>query len=146
MYKEAGPVIETPLSGAQSIHDMLIQSWGGVIRVFPAVADAWNDVVFHNLRTEGAFLVSAKRQNGKTVFVRIKSLKGESCIIMPALEGEIQINGSRSFLLEELETGRYSLDLMQGEEAVLWSSNQIPDLTLSPLPAEPEKTNSFGIR
>lgn len=29
MYKEAGPVIETPLSGAQCIHDMLLQSWGG---------------------------------------------------------------------------------------------------------------------
>ncbi|MBU5899388.1 hypothetical protein JVW24_19950, partial [Vibrio cholerae O1] len=36
MYKEAGPVIETPLSGAQCIHDMLLQSWGGKIRIFPA--------------------------------------------------------------------------------------------------------------
>ena len=35
MYKEAGPVIETPLSGAQCIHDMLLQSWGGKIRIFP---------------------------------------------------------------------------------------------------------------
>ena len=34
---ESGPVIETPLSGAQCIHDMLLQSWGGKIRVFPAV-------------------------------------------------------------------------------------------------------------
>jgi len=34
MYKEAGPVIETPLSGAQTIHDMVLQSWGGTIRVF----------------------------------------------------------------------------------------------------------------
>jgi hypothetical protein len=146
MYKEAGPVIETPLSGAQSIHDMLIQSWGGVIRVFPAVADAWSDVVFHNLRTEGAFLVSAKRENGKTVFVRIKSLKGEPCIIMPALEGEIQVSGSRTFRLEKAGAGRYSLDLKQGEEALLWSGNRKPDLTLSPLPAEFGKTNSFGIR
>ena len=27
MYMESGPVIETPLSGAQCIHDMLLQSW-----------------------------------------------------------------------------------------------------------------------
>src|SRR5262249_30910582 len=27
MYKESGPVIESPLSGAQTIHDMLLQSW-----------------------------------------------------------------------------------------------------------------------
>ena len=73
MYKEAGPVIETPLSGAQCIHDMLIQSWGGTIRVFPAVSDVWGNVVFDDLRAEGAFLVSAKRENGKTKFVRIKA-------------------------------------------------------------------------
>src|SRR5205085_11745701 len=28
MYTEAGPVIETPLSAAASIHDMLLTSWG----------------------------------------------------------------------------------------------------------------------
>ncbi|MEA3643662.1 MAG: hypothetical protein VBE63_27590, partial [Lamprobacter sp.] len=77
---------------------------------------------------------------------RIKSLKGEPCIIMPALEGEIQISGGRTFRLEEVATGRYSLDLKPGEEAVLWSGKQMPDLTLSALPAEPGKTNSFGIR
>ena len=40
LYRESGPVIETPLSAAQSIHDMLLQSWGGKLRVFPAVPDA----------------------------------------------------------------------------------------------------------
>jgi len=65
---------------------------------------------------------------------------------MPALEGEIKISGSRTFCLEDAGAGRYSLDLQPGEEAVLWSGNQMPDLTLSPLPAEPGKTNSFGIR
>jgi len=59
MYKEAGPVIETPLSGAQSIHDMIIQSWGGVIRVFPAAPDDWKDIAFHDLRTEVADMVLA---------------------------------------------------------------------------------------
>ncbi|HKL21659.1 MAG TPA: hypothetical protein VJ904_07630, partial [Tichowtungia sp.] len=108
--------------------------------------DAWSDVVFHDLHAEGAFLVSAKRQNDRTVFVRIKSLKGEPCIIMPALEGEIHVSGSRTFRLEEAGAGRYSLDLKAGEEAVLWSGSRMPNLTLSPLPAEPGKTNSFGIR
>jgi hypothetical protein len=27
MYNESGPVIETPLSGAQTMHEMLCQSW-----------------------------------------------------------------------------------------------------------------------
>src|SRR5262249_41200873 len=57
MYTEAGPVIETPLSAARSIQDLLISSWGGTIRVFPGVPDAWKDVTVDRMRTEGAFLV-----------------------------------------------------------------------------------------
>jgi len=54
MYKEgSSPVMETPLSGAQSLHDMLVQSHGATIRVFPAVPEAWDDAVIHELRTEG---------------------------------------------------------------------------------------------
>ena len=149
MYKEAGPVIETPLFGAQSIHDMLLQSWGGAIRVFPAVADAWGDVAFHNLRAEGAFQVSAQRLNGKTVFVRIKSLKGEPCVLIPGLEADVKVAGDRTFTLEKLAAGRYSLDLKQGEEAILWSGDAMPDLTISPISPiakEPGKQNIFGLK
>ena len=70
MYFEAGPVIETPLSAAKSLQDMLLQSWGGLIRIFPAVPAAWLDVTVHDTRTEGAFLVSAVRRDGRTRFVR----------------------------------------------------------------------------
>ncbi|HEU4426994.1 MAG TPA: carbohydrate-binding protein, partial [Pilimelia sp.] len=78
-YTEAGPVVETPLSASQSIHDMLCQSWGGVIRVFPGVPSAWRDVTLHDFRTQGAFLVSAARTGGVTRFVRLRSLAGEPC-------------------------------------------------------------------
>jgi hypothetical protein len=57
MYKESGPVIETPLSAAQSLHDMLVQSWGRVIRLFPAVPAQWADAALRDFRTEGAFLL-----------------------------------------------------------------------------------------
>ncbi len=42
MYKESGPVIETPL--------------------FPAVPAKWADAALRDFRTEGAFLLSASRQ------------------------------------------------------------------------------------
>ena len=66
MYLEAGPVIETPLAAAQAVHEMLLQSWGDTLRVFPAVPAAWKDAAFHDLRAEGAFLVSAVRREGRT--------------------------------------------------------------------------------
>ena len=70
MYVEAGPVIETPLSGAASIQQMLLQSWsmtpfGTHLRVFPGVPDSWKDVSFDKLLAEGAFEVSAVRKTAK---------------------------------------------------------------------------------
>lgn len=70
MYLEAGPVIETPISGAAAIHEMLLQSWtmdplGVCIRVFPSVPDVWKDAVIHNFSAEGGFRVSAVRRGGE---------------------------------------------------------------------------------
>jgi hypothetical protein len=70
MYAEGNPVIESPLSFATSVHDMFLQSWGGKIRVFPATPEKWGDVAFEDLRTQGAFLVSAKKQGGYAVRLR----------------------------------------------------------------------------
>ena len=83
MYRESGPVIETPLSGAQSVLDMLLSSWGDRIRVFPAVPSTWDDVAFHRLVTEGGFQISAVRRSGTTEFVHVRSTAGEPCRIQP---------------------------------------------------------------
>ncbi len=84
MYKEGGgPVIETPLSGVESINYMLLQSWGGIIRVFPAVPERWRDVRFAGMRTEGGFLVSAVRKDGKADYVRVESTCGGRLRIRP---------------------------------------------------------------
>ena len=63
--------IEAQFAAAQAMHEMLLQSWGGIIRLFPAVPPAWSDVRFDELRTEGAYRVSAERREGRTVWVRI---------------------------------------------------------------------------
>ncbi|HEX9107166.1 MAG TPA: hypothetical protein VF832_08055, partial [Longimicrobiales bacterium] len=81
-YAEAGPVIETPLSAATSLQDLVLQSWGGALRVFPAVPAAWSDVSFDRFRGEGAFLVSAVRTGGQTRWVRVQSLAGQPCVVV----------------------------------------------------------------
>ena len=53
------------------ISDMLVQGWGDVIRIFPAIPDLWRDVAFRNLLTEGAFRVSAIYRNNRTVWVQV---------------------------------------------------------------------------
>jgi len=81
-YEGGGQVVETPLSGVESINYLLLQSWGGVIRVFPAVPVRWRNVSFQNFRTEGAFLVSAELKNGVAGEVTIRSEAGKPCTVL----------------------------------------------------------------
>jgi len=157
MYLETSPTLETPLSAAQCLHDMLLQSWGGglddpagawrpVLRVFPAVPPAWADVRFHDLRADGAFLVSAERAAGRTRWVRIRSLAGEPCRIRPALEGEIAVRAARPMSLKPLGNGAYELDLRKGEEAVLYAVREPTAVRIARLPRAPAERNPFGLR
>jgi alpha-L-fucosidase 2 len=59
-----------------AVHEMLLQSWGGRLRIFPALPDAWPKVEFHGLRAEGGWSVSARREAGRTTGVQIKASTG----------------------------------------------------------------------
>ena len=71
LFKYRPFTLEGNFAAAQGVHEMLLQSWGGVVRVFPAVSCEWPDVSFEGLRAEGGLKVSARRQGGETVWVRI---------------------------------------------------------------------------
>jgi alpha-L-fucosidase 2 len=60
------------------VHEMLLQSWGGKLRIFPAVPGQWKDAAFENLRAEGGFIVSARRVAGKTVSVTVTATVDQS--------------------------------------------------------------------
>jgi hypothetical protein len=146
IYYLSTPCIETSLSYNTCVQDMLLQSWGNKIRVFPALPDSWKDVTFHNFRAEGGFLISASRKNGVTSFVRIKSLAGEPCLICPAIDGIPGISNKNSIILEEVEKGCYKIDLKKGEQVILFQGTNVPDLVIEPLAMEQNKINHFGIK
>jgi len=123
------PCIESTLGMANIVQNMLIQSWSdpaeeepGPIRIFPAAPVAWKDIEFRDLRTEGAFLVSAKRADGQTQWVRIKSLAGEPCRVKPGMSGPVRIEstGQRKPMLEEVSPGVYDIDMKKGDEVLLY--------------------------
>jgi alpha-L-fucosidase 2 len=68
--------LEGNFACSAGIQEMLLQSQGGVVRVFPAVPDSWKEASFSGLRSEGAFLVSATRKGGRLDSVSVKSEKG----------------------------------------------------------------------
>lgn len=123
MYIEGSPVIECSIVLARSLQDMLLQSHGSLIRVFPAVPAAWSNALFHDLRAEGAFLVSAERRQGRTQWVRVKSLAGEPC--------RIQVDGRI-----------HELRLAPGEERLLGDGPAV----VAPLPVAPGAANPHGLK
>lgn len=134
LYMESGgPVIETPLSGAESIHYMVLQSWGDTLRTFPAVPDLWEDLAFAKLLAEGGFEVSGRRSQGKNEFVYIKSLAGAPLKIMPNLSGKIKTFGNRSYKIKEILNGIYEIDLKKGETILMYVGEGLPDISIIPV-------------
>lgn len=83
---------------AEVINEMLLQSQGGVIRVFPAWDSCVGDAAFWSLRARGAFLVSAEHRAGRTAYVLIRSLRGGECSVAQPFGGE-------TAAVRDLETG-----------------------------------------
>ncbi|MCE9552483.1 MAG: hypothetical protein K8T91_03775 [Planctomycetes bacterium] len=146
LYREMGPVIETPLSAAQSIHDMLIQSWGDTIRVFPAAPPQWADISFRDLRTEGSFLVTAQRRGGQTQWIRIKNLAGEPCRLKHDLAGPLTVLSARNITFKALPGGAVELDLKCGEEVVLHGNQRPAELIVAPVNPAGAASNPFGLQ
>ncbi|UXX79839.1 hypothetical protein N7E81_01805 [Reichenbachiella carrageenanivorans] len=149
MYAEGNPVIESPLSFATCVHDMLLQSMGGVIKVFPGTPARWGDATFHQLRTQGAFLVSARRKNGSTQFVAVESLEGSPCVVKTDLESpNIYIDGIRVMDSDKVlidDSGAFSVDLKIGETVVFSSTTlRDADLTIRAIPLDDHDKNLFG--
>ncbi len=148
MYREDGPVIETPLAAAQALHEMLLQSSGGVLRIFPAVPAAWPDAAFHDLRAEGAFLVSAVRRAGRTVLVRVESLAGQPAILHvgPDLAGAEVVAAPGRIPAVRQADGTWKLSLARGESVLLVAPG-VPAAAraIAPLPRAPAAASPFGL-
>ncbi|MEC5144231.1 glycoside hydrolase family 95-like protein [Chitinophaga sp. 212800010-3] len=68
--------LEGNFAFAAGLQEMLLQSYAGFVDIMPALPEKWKDVSFTNLRAEGAFLVSAKKEKGDIQEVRIVAEKG----------------------------------------------------------------------
>ena len=149
MYAEGNPVIESPLSYATCIHDMLLQSWGGKIRVFRGTPKKWADVVFKDLRTQGAFLVSAKKKAGVTQFVTAESLIGSPCFVQIDIPNpKIYINGvsANKNQVRVTDQGLYEIALKKGETVTFTPvALDETDLSVQPIPVSEADRNLFGL-
>lgn len=98
---QSGGGIETLAAVPLTINEMLLQSYEGVVRVFPD----WNhdkDASFNKLRAYGAFVVSSSLKNGSVAYVDLVSEKGRSCTMenpWPRKKVQFTRNGRKAEVL-----------------------------------------------
>lgn len=68
--------LEGNFAFAQGVNELVLQSRDGYIEVFPAVPKTWSNCSFKDLRTEGAFIITANYKNGKPDYIEVFSEKG----------------------------------------------------------------------
>jgi hypothetical protein len=150
MYVESGgrdPVLETPLSAAASIMELLLQSWGGKIRVFPAIPDGWKEASFDKLRAQGGFLVSASRIQGKTEWISVKSLTGEPCIVkVPGWGNAVQAGKGKKISVRKIADGEFRIDIKAGESILLKASATNASVSVLPVVHHEGIKNIYGVK
>ncbi|RSN07866.1 hypothetical protein DMC63_34990 [Streptomyces sp. WAC 05977] len=147
MYREgANLAIESPITAAQSIVDMLLQGDHGVLKVFPSVSSTWPDASFESLRAEGAFLVDASRANGATEWIRVRSEAGEPLTLRHGIPGDIEVRDGRGRRLpwRHAGPGTISIPLGRGGTAVVARRGTRPVLEPRDVPGD-RGTPAWGI-
>ena len=69
---------------------MLLQSHTGVIRIFPALPESWEQASFHGLRARGAFIIDADYDGGRVQKVVIRSEKGGPLKVLNPFTGQVE--------------------------------------------------------
>ena len=101
--------LETNMCAADVLQEMLLQTYGGVIRVFPAIPCDWRkkEVRFEDFRGEKGVLLSAALAKGKLEYILLKA------------ERKADFKIENSFEAEELtvakDTGLYKIACKKGE-------------------------------
>jgi len=80
LWWNAGPVVEN-FAFTAVINEMLLQSYNGKIRVFPALPDGMSAKIA-DLRAVGAFLVSSEIDDGQVKYIAVKSEQGSACTVV----------------------------------------------------------------
>jgi hypothetical protein len=81
---------------------MLLQSYAGFIEIMPAVPASWKDVSFSSLRTEGAYLVDAKKVGGKITEIEVlATADGNMTLKLPEGKYKKTLVGKSGGLKEE---------------------------------------------
>jgi alpha-L-fucosidase 2 len=113
--------LEGNFAFASGLQEMLIQSHTGVVQIFPAVPSDWKMTSFSNLRTEGAFLVSAVKDEGAIRTLTVNSTAGGTIKILNSFRGSFSLN-----LPYQTKDNLIIVEMDKDQTAVLTAANSEP--------------------
>jgi alpha-L-fucosidase 2 len=149
-YAYQAMTLEAGFCAATAIMEMLLQSWGGRIRVFPTIPEFWKDAYFHRLRAEGAFLVTSKLKDRIVEYVIIESEAGNVCeVANPFNEAEVSIIDMKTGKERILSGGILKFETEKGGAYLLKPSSKPLteiDLTYMSFERGPTERNWFGVK
>ncbi len=111
--------LEGNFAFAAGVQEMLLQSHDGVIRIFPAVPSDWKNISFENLRSEGAFLISAEKENGVIDSFTILAPKGGTATIQLPFPTFFVGSSEKMERLESNDQKKILLKFEKGGKAVI---------------------------
>ena len=143
--------LEAGFGAAAATMEMLLQSHGGRIRVFPSMPDRWHDAYFTDLRAEGAFLVTSKYADDTVSFVRIQSEVGGACELLNPFQGSAQLEciDREGAVVAQVAGDVLAFETDPGERYLLYPEGRRPaDSDTGPLTflRTEDERNFFGLK
>jgi alpha-L-fucosidase 2 len=111
--------LEGNFAFASGLQEMLMQSHAGFLEIFPAIPNNWDNVSFQTLRAEGAYLVSAERENGKLKSLKIQSEKGGTLKIK-ANWGKYEYKNTAKLKVKDLGNGFIEVEFKENSGVEFW--------------------------
>jgi hypothetical protein len=92
------PYFDSPGVNTATTSEMLLQSYDGMIRAWPAVPDTWSGVF--RLRAETGFMVVSERAAGQVRYVAIESLFGDICRLVKPWKARARVTQDGQTIVE----------------------------------------------
>lgn len=114
------PYNDGPGVAFTALHEMLLQSHDGLIRLLPAIADDWSGT--YQLRAEGGFLITVSFEGDTVHNVEIQSLLGQKCVLVNPWSGPVIVRAEGE-ADRKLEGDRVELNTVAGKTYVVTASS-----------------------
>jgi len=141
MYKEYGPVIETPLFFANALQECCLMTRKNGVHIFPAFPQGWKDVCFGNWLAGNGFIVSASRKNGAIEWIVIESrMDGSQVFYLDQPIDELCIDGE----IEPKTASSFRVSMKRGQKIVIRRDEKVK-VEAVPVSETYGESNPFGM-